>query len=149
MSDLENKGILLGNYSRNDLECQLGERKTEGELDSNNLQTSNPKRECFRSLNISNCRENSEITIETARMINNEITTQVTRKLDEVREDLNTQILEVINSAIAEKRLSSTKNVLGVQKSGLNTSRVHQSGRLDRSPEDQIILAIWTTGPWD
>ena len=140
---------MLGNYSRKDLDCQLRERKTEGELDSNSLQTSNPTSECFRCLKITNCRENCEITIETARMVNNEITTQVTRKLDGIREDLNTQILEIINSAITEKWLSSTKNVLRVQKLGLNTSRVHQSGRQDRSPEDQIILAIWTTGPWD
>ena len=69
-------------------------------------------------------------------MINNEITTQVTRKVDETREDLNALILDVINSAIAEKGHSSIQNVLGVQKSGLNTTRDHQSSRLDRSPED-------------
>ena len=69
-------------------------------------------------------------------MINNEITTQVIRKLDETREDLKTEILEVINSAMAETALLSIQNVLGVQKWGLNTMRDHQSGRLDRSPED-------------
>ena len=56
----------------------------------------------MRSLINTTSRENSENTIETARMINNEISTQVTRKLDEFREDLNSQFLEVINSAIAE-----------------------------------------------
>ena len=52
-------------------------------------------------------RENSEITIETARLINIEITSQVTRKLCEIRSDLKSQILEVINSRIAEKVLPS------------------------------------------
>ena len=136
MPDLENMDEMLGNYSRNDLDCQSGEREIEGGLESNGLQTANPTSEDFRFLINSNSRENSKITIETARMIHNEITTQVTRKLDDCREDLNALILEVINSAIAEKGLSSIQNELGVQKSGLNTTRDHQSSRLDRSPED-------------
>ena len=69
-------------------------------------------------------------------MINNEITSQVTRKLDEIRGNLNTQVLEVTSSAIAENVLPSIRNVLGVQSTGSNTTRDHQSGRLDRSPED-------------
>ena len=69
----------------------------------------------MRSLINTISRENSEITIETARMVNNEISTQVTRKLDEVREDLNSQFLEVINSAIAEKVPLSIHNVPGVR----------------------------------
>ena len=71
-------------------------------------------------------------------MINNEITTQVTRKLHEIRKDLNTQILEVISSAIAEKVLPSIQNVLGVQNSGLNANRDHQCSGLDRCPEDHF-----------
>ena len=35
MSDLENTGIILGNYSRNELDCQSGERETGGDLESN------------------------------------------------------------------------------------------------------------------
>ena len=81
-------------------------------------------------------RENSEFTKKTATIINNEITTQVTSKLDQIREDSNTQILEVINSPIAEKVLPAFKHVLGVQKMGLNTTRDHQSGRPNRSLED-------------
>ena len=115
MSDLENVDIMLGNYSRNELDSQLGERETELDLESNGPQTANPISEDFRSLINTNSRENSEITIETARLINNEITSQVTRKLDEIRSDLNSQILEVINSAITEKVLPSIQNVLGVQ----------------------------------
>ena len=100
---------MLGNYNRNDLDCQSGERETEGDLESNELHSANPASEDFRSLNNTNSRENSEITIETAKMNNNEITTKVTRK---VRVDLNTHILEVINSASAENVPPSIQNVL-------------------------------------
>ena len=89
MSDLENVDIMLGNYSRNELDSQLGERETELDLESDGLQAANPISEDFRSLVDTNSRENSEITIETARLINNDITSQVTRKLDEIRSDLN------------------------------------------------------------
>ena len=118
---------MLGNYSRNELDSQLGERKIELDLESNGLQTANPTREDSRSLINTNSRENSEIIIETARLINNEITSQVTRKLDEIRSDLNTQILEVINSAIAEKVLPSLQNVLGFLNSGSDAIRDPQS----------------------
>ena len=67
-----------------------------------------------------------------------EITTQVTRPLDEIRVDLNSQMLEVINSAIAEKVLPSIQKVLGVQVSGLNSARDYWYGTLDRSPEDRL-----------
>ena len=70
--------------------------------------------------------------------MNNEITSQVTRKLDEMRSDLKTQILEVINSAITKKVLPSIQNVLGVQNSESDAIRDPQSGRLNRSPEDHF-----------
>ena len=81
MSDLDNMEIMLRNYSRNDLDCQSGEREAEGDLESNGLQTANATSEDFRCLVNTISRENSEITrLQTARMINNEITTQVTLK---------------------------------------------------------------------
>ena len=138
MSDLENLDIMLGNYSRNELDSQLGEIEIELDLESNDLQAANPISEDFRSLLNTNGRENSEITIETARLINNEITCQVTRKLDETGSDLNTQILEVVNSAITEKVLPSIQNVLGVQNSESDAIRDPQSCRLNRSPEDHF-----------
>ena len=62
----------------------------------------------------------------------------MTRKPDEIRSDLNAQILEVINSAITEKVLPSIQNVLGVQNSETNANRDQQSGRLNRSAEDHF-----------
>ena len=107
MSDLENVDIMLGDYPRDELESQLEEGETERDLESNGLQTANPISEDFRSLINLNRRENSEVTIETTRLINNEITSQVTRRLDEIGSDLNTQIWEVIISANAERVLPS------------------------------------------
>ena len=129
MSDFENLDIILGNYSRNELDSQLGERETELDLESNGLQTANPTSEDFRLFINTNSQENSEITTETASLINKEITSQVTRKLDDIRSDLNTQILEVIKSSIAEKVLPSIQNVLAVQYSGSDAIR-------DPSPVD-------------
>ena len=138
MSDLEIVDTMLGNYPRNELDSQLGERKTELDLESNDLQAANPISEDFRSLINTNNRENSEITIDTASLKIMTITSQVTRKLDQIRSDLNTQILEVINSAITETVLPSIQNVLGVQNSESNAITDPQSGRLNRSPEDQF-----------
>ena len=73
MTDLENVDIMLGNYTRNDLDSQLEERETEKNLESNGMQTANPIIEDFRSLIYTNSREISEITIEAARLIKNEI----------------------------------------------------------------------------
>ena len=49
MSDLENVDIMLGNYSRKELDSQLGERETELDLESNGLQTANPTSEDKKS----------------------------------------------------------------------------------------------------
>ena len=100
-------------------------------------QPANPDREDCISLINTNSGQNSEITIETPRMINNEIT-KVTRTLDEIREDLVTQILEVIKSAITEKVLPSIQHVLGVQNLRLITMRDHRSSKLDRSAGDHF-----------
>ena len=107
MSDLENVDKMLGDYPKDELKSQLEEGETERDFESNGLQTANLISEDFRSLINTNRRENSEVTIGTTRLINNEITSQVKRKLDEIGSDLNTQILEAIISAIAERVLPS------------------------------------------
>ena len=152
MSDLENKnmGIMLGNYSENEVDCQSGERGNEGDFGSNGLQPSNPIGEDFRSLIKTNSRGNSEITIETARMINKYITTQVTRKLDEIRDDFKNQIVEVINTintAITEKVLPSIQNVFEVQNLGLNATWANSTVGQTGTPK--IILVMRTTSPID
>ena len=70
LSDVENVDILLGSYSREDKDNNADE--TEAYLDSGSnrpQQSSNVIGEDFRSLLNTNSRENSEITIDTTRMI--------------------------------------------------------------------------------
>ena len=71
--------------------------------------------EDFRSLLNTNSRENSEITIETTRMIDEEISNQMSRKLKEIKNSLNTRIQDAFSSAIAEKILLSIQNMLVMQ----------------------------------
>ena len=73
-------------------------------------QSSNVIGEDFRSLLKTNNRENSEVTIETFRMISEEISNQMSRKLDEIKNSLNFQ-----SSAITEKILPSIQNTLETQ----------------------------------
>ena len=56
--------------------------------------------------------ENSEITVETSRMINSEILSQMSMKIEEMKSNLNSHVLEVINSAIEERILPSIENVI-------------------------------------
>ena len=74
-------------------------------------------------------------TIKTVRMINNEITTQVTRKLDEIKSDLNSQVLETINTAIAEKVLPTIQDTPSKQVKGNFTVVDRRSGGLHRDPD--------------
>ena len=51
---------------------------------------------------------------------------------------MNSQVFEVINTAIAEKVLSSIQNVLGVQRPVLYSKMDHRSGGTDRNPGDHF-----------
>ena len=85
LSDLENDDITLGSYSRDGEENIAS--KNEVNLDSGSSrpqQNSNVIGEDFRSLLNTNSRENSEITIETTRMISKK-----SRKLNEIKNSLN------------------------------------------------------------
>ena len=111
LSDVENVNIMLGSYSRFDEENNAS--KNEVKLDSGSNrphQSSNVIGEDFRSLLNTTSRENGEITIETTRMNNEEISNQISRKLNEIKNNLGFQIQDAINSAIAGKyfRLSKT-----------------------------------------
>ena len=60
--------------------------------------------------------ENSEITVETSRMINSEIASQMSRKFVEKKTDLNSHILELLNTAFEEKILPSIENAIASNK---------------------------------
>ena len=106
VSDVENVDIMLGSYSREGEDNIASEN--EANLDSGSSrpqQSSNTLGEDFRSLLNANSRENSEVTIETTRLINEEISNQMSRKLNEIKDSLNIQIQDAISIAITEQIL--------------------------------------------
>ena len=116
MSDVENVDIMLGSYSRCDEENNISEN--EGNLDSGSSrpqQSSNVIGEDFRSLLNTNSRENSEITIETTRLISEEISNQMSRKFNEVKTNLSSQVQEAITAAITNTVLPAIQNTLETQ----------------------------------
>ena len=122
MSDIENLDVMLGNYTNSenrDQEAidQIG-IDPESERRQQALDQNEPN---YRSLLNTNLSENSEITVETDRMINSEISSQMSRKIEEMKSDLNSHILEVINSAIEERILPSIENVIMSNREAKNT----------------------------
>ena len=113
LSDVENVDIMLGSYSRDDEENIASENEVNlDSWSSRPQQNSNVIGEDFRSLPNTNSRENSEITIETTRMISEEISNQMSRKLNEIRNSLNSQIQEAINCVMTETVLPSIQKTL-------------------------------------
>ena len=90
LSDVENVDIMFGSYSREGEDNNASEN--EANLDSGSSrpqQSSNALGEDFRSLLNTNSRENSDIAIETTRLINEEISNQMSKKLNEIKNSLN------------------------------------------------------------
>ena len=133
LSDVENVDIMLGSYSRDDDENNISENEVN--LDSGSSrpqQGSNVMGEDFRSLLNTNSRENSEITIETARLINEEISHQMSRTLNEIKTSLNSQFQEPITTAITSTVLPSIQNTLEMQ--GRPNFTVVDRGSIERHP---------------
>ena len=114
MSDIQNLDAILGNFQG---KYQIrDENICDGDFD---LESRRQKEETnlvegnFRSLLITNVSENSDFTGETSRAINSENSSQMSRKIEEMKSDLNSQILVFINSAIEEKVIPSIKNAIG------------------------------------
>ena len=105
----------VGSYSRNNEENDLGENDMNLDSESSRPQrNSNVTGEDFRSL-LTNSRENSEAAIETTRLINEEIANQMSKKLNEMKTSLNSQIQNVITAAITDTVLPFIQNTLEVQ----------------------------------
>ena len=113
MSDIENLDVMLGNYPNSEIRGEDAIDQMEIDPESRGRQQDLDQNEPnYRSLLNTNLSENSEISVETSRMINSEISSQMSRKIEEMKSDLNSHILEVINSAIEERILPSNENVL-------------------------------------
>ena len=97
--------------------------------------------EYFRSLLKSNSGENSESTIETMRLVNSE----VSNKMDEVKRDLNTQIVDTINSVISEEILPNIQNTMTSQNPVFREEVDHRSSRLSRIAEGKRATNAWKT----
>ena len=105
MSDIENMDGILGSFPEEVFDRQESIEELESEFRWEGLQREISQGENFRSLLNTNTIENSEITAETSRAINSEISSQISKNLDEVRMDQN-----AINSAIEEKVLPTIQN---------------------------------------
>ena len=167
MSDVENVDIMLGSYSRDDEENNMSEKEMIlGSGSSRPQQSLNVIGEDFRSLLNTNSRENSEITNETTRLINEEISIQVTRKLNEIKTSLNSQIQDAITVAITRTVLPSIQNTLEtqgrsnftVEDRGSNgphpspmptdsTIKDRRSSGLHRNPEVGNLQKTWENRP--
>ena len=116
MSDVENVDVMLGSYSGNIEGNDYSEKELNLDSESGRLQrNSNVTGEDFRSL-LTNSRENSEITIKTTRLINDEISSQLSRKLKEIKTSLNSQIQNAVSAAITNTVLPSIQNTLNMQR---------------------------------
>ena len=126
---------MLGNYTRDDEENNISENQINLVSGSNRpQQSSNVIGEDFRSLLNKNSRENSEATIETTRLINEEISNQMSRRLNEIKTSLNSQIQNAITAAIADTVLPSIQNSLEMQGRANFTMADRGSNGLHPSP---------------
>ena len=113
MSDVESVDIMIGSYSRDeDRNERIGSELNLDLVSNRPQQSSNLNGEDFRSLLNTNSRENSEVTVETNRMISEESSNQMSRKLNEIKESLNYQIQDAISIAITDQILPSIQNTL-------------------------------------
>ena len=122
MSDIENLDVMLGSYQRENNEFR-------GENNENTLDQRSDEREGqdrnvedYQTFLNNNPSENSCLTIETSIVISSEISSQMSRKFQEMQTSLNSQILDVINTAIDTRVLPSIKNAVRRQNSAKNTS---------------------------
>ena len=99
--------------------------------------------EDFRTLLTSEDRNRCEMTMETNRLISEEISYQMNRKIDELKRNLDTQITESINSAIHDSILPSIQNSFSGQNSGLGTNVDSRSSRLSRNTEGKKHQSVW------
>ena len=112
MSDIKNEDVVLGKYSNSEIRDQETVDHIEIDPESRRRQQDLDRNEGnYRSLLNTNLSENSEITAETSRMINSEISSQMSRKMEEMKSVLNSHIL-IINSAIEEKILPRIEKVI-------------------------------------
>ena len=118
-SDMKILDVMLGSFPKNDSES---EPEDEQDVDSASVglhKKTETLREDFRCILNSNSRGNSVSTVETVRLLNEELNTQMSRKLKEIKMGSNSQILSVINTALVEQVITGPS----VNRTGLEHRR--------------------------
>ena len=127
---------MLRNYSRNEAKSQLSKNEGNMEMKSNERETiTNSYGEDFRTLLNTNRVESNDITAETVRMINSEITSQVSSRNIELRVDLISHVRGTIEEAISEQVLSTIRETLSDIGNSASANLDSASGERHRSPE--------------
>ena len=139
---------MLGNYSKSNEEYEQNDSEVNVDTGSNRLhQNSNLIGEDIRSHLNTNSRENSEIDIETTRMISEEITNQMSRGLSEIRTSLNFHIQDAFSTAINETVLPSIQSTLEAQGRDNFTTMDRGSSGPHRSSEVRNPQKPWENCP--
>ena len=136
MSDFEDMNLMLGNfpvieYENNSFQREVSTKPASRELQEN----TNTIGEDFRSLLITNSRDNSEMIVETGRIINSNLASQMSGKLNEIKMYLNSQNIQAIDTDIAEIVLTKLQNSLGELESEIKTKMHIRPTGLHRNPE--------------
>ena len=134
MSDMENLDVMLESYQRDYSEVQ--NENDEEEIVSGSIrreESSNQNENDYRSYLNTNLCENSCFAVETSKAIRSEISSQMSRKLEEKQSSPNSQVLDVINTAIETRVLPSIKNVVGSLNLTKNTNLDLRSDGLHHS----------------
>ena len=117
MLDIENLDVMLGSFQRDNSEVQDRASENEMDLGSNRREESlNHNENDYRSFLSTNISGNSGMTVETSRGISSGISSQMSRKLEEIQINLNSHISDAINPVIEKKVLPSIKNAVKNQK---------------------------------
>ena len=139
---------MLGSYAKNNDRISQSDDDMNLDSESNrSQQNSNLVGEDFRSLLNTNSTKNSEMTIKTTRMISVVIENQVTRRLNDIKSILNSQIQDAIETAITDKILPSIQNALGMQGRQNFTMVDQRSIWRHRSPVASTSPKLWKTSP--
>ena len=113
MSDVENLDVMIGTYTRNELDERENNSGLEMDLGSGRRrENTDLVGENIRSSLNANMSVNSEITAESSRAINSEISPRMSRRFEEIKSNLNSHILEVLNAAIEEKVSPTIRSVV-------------------------------------
>ena len=122
MSHVENLDVMIGTYTRNELDERENNSELEMDLGSGRRrENTNLVGENIRSSLNANMIVNSEITDVSSRAFNSENSPQMSRRFEEIKSNLNSHISEVLNTAIEEKVLPSIRSVVEVSEGAKST----------------------------